>query len=337
MSEEEKYVKCQNCHQNIQESKMFLHEGFCLRNNKFCAECGKIFLVKEFEEHLKTHNAKNSKPPEQKRSPPPIPEKKVMKDQENQHPISEHRKNCEHKKKDLVPKQKPEIDRPKIKAVVIDDNLGLKQCEFCTNMFEDLSKHLKECKVKKMIEEENAKYYKDLEKRNREDDNLARKLAKEKIMDISKDEQMARNLQKELKPMIDTSKDEIMARNLQNQYKPVVDISNDEEMARKLQNQFGPMNDTSNDEEMARKLQNQFGNYNANYNKDEQMARMINQRERMRNNNQHQSQHQSQYQPQHQYQHQHQQRFNPPESDLNMDEDEDLKRAIEQSKKDFYH
>ena len=260
-----------------------------------------------------------------------------MKDQENQHPISEHRKNCEHKKKDPVPKQKPAIDRPKIKAVVIDDNLGLKQCEFCINMFEDLPKHLKECKVKKMIEEENAKYYKDLEKRNREDDNLARKLAKEKIMDISKDEQMARNLQKELKPMIDTSKDEIMARNLQNQYKPVVDISNDEEMARKLQNQFGPMNDTSNDEEMARKLQNQFGNYNANYNKDEQMARMINQRERMRNNNQHQSQHQSQYQPQHQYQHQHQQRFNPPESDLNMDEDEDLKRAIEQSKKDFYH
>ena len=47
MSETEKYVKCKNCHQEISESKIFLHEGFCLRNNKLCPECDKIFLIKE--------------------------------------------------------------------------------------------------------------------------------------------------------------------------------------------------------------------------------------------------------------------------------------------------
>ena len=56
MSEEEKYIKCKNCHQNILESKIFLHEGFCLRNNKLCPECDKVFLIQEYEEHLKSHN-----------------------------------------------------------------------------------------------------------------------------------------------------------------------------------------------------------------------------------------------------------------------------------------
>ena len=62
MTEEEKYIKCKNCKQDILESKMFLHEGFCLRNNKLCPECDKVFLVQEYEEHLKTHNSK--KPPD---------------------------------------------------------------------------------------------------------------------------------------------------------------------------------------------------------------------------------------------------------------------------------
>ena len=287
MSEEEKYKKCQNCRQDIPESKMFLHEGFCLRNNKFCAQCEKVFLVQEFEEHLKTHNEKK----------PHI---------EKQTPISHHRENCLHKKKEPVPKvTKPPVERPKIKPRVIDDNLGLKLCEFCVNMVEDLPEHLKNCEVKKMIEEENAKYYKDLEKRNKADDDLAKKLAKEKIMDISKDEQMARklqndlqpiidtskdeamarDLQKKLKPNIDTSKDEAMARDLQRQFKPNIDTSKDEEMARNLQSQFGRVNNTSNDERMARELQQQFGNFNVNINQDEQLARMLQEQESRRRNN----------------------------------------------------
>ena len=324
MSEEEKYALCQNCRQNIPESKMFLHEGFCLRNNKFCPECNKVFLVQEFEEHLKTHNEKKSPPPQEKLPPPKIPEKKdaINKDKPS---LSEHRKNCQHNKKEPVPKAKPAFERPKIKPRVIDDNLGLKQCEFCVNMVEDLPAHLKECKVKKMIEEENAKYYKDLEKRNREDDLLAQKLGKEKYMDVSKDELMARNLQKDLKPLIDTSKDEQMAKNLQKSFKPLVDTSKDEEMAINLQKQFGTMNDTNNDEKMARELQKQFGNFNVDYNKDEQMAKMLEQqeRERMINNN-------------NQYQFNFNRPGPGPAPGQNDVMDEELKRAIEQSKKEFY-
>ena len=263
MSEEEKYIKCNNCKQDIPESKMFLHEGFCLRNNKFCAECNKVFLAKEFEEHLKTHNEKNI---QRKRSPPPVPEKKIEKPS-----LTEHRKICQHNKKEPIPSNKPE--RPKLKPRVVDDNFGLKQCIFCTNMFEDLPNHLKECTVKKMIEEENAQYYKDLEKRNKEDDILAKKLAKEKVMDISKDEEMARKIQKDLKPMIDTSKDEQMAKNLQKKFGPMVDTSNDEQMARNLQNNLGQIVDTSNDEQMARNLQMQYGQMNNNVNDDERIAR----------------------------------------------------------------
>ena len=38
-----------------------------------------------------------------------------------------------------------------------------------------------------MIEKENEKYYSDLEKRKKSDNDFAEKLAKEKITDISKD------------------------------------------------------------------------------------------------------------------------------------------------------
>jgi hypothetical protein len=282
MSEEEKYIQCKNCHQNISESKIFLHEGFCLRNNKLCPECDKVFLVQEFEEHFKTHNIK--KPPEK------IPQKIS--------PITEHRRNCHHK-------ENPE---PKKQEIKVDDNLGFKQCEYCTNMFENLESHLKKCEIKKLIEAENAKYYSDLEKRKKEDDNLAQKLSKEKYMDISKDEEMAKNLQKEYqkqnidfskdeemaknlqkeyqKQNIDFSKDEEMAKNLQKEYqKQNIDFSKDEELARKLQNQFGDNINISNDEKLAKELQNQLNKeYNNNQQSDEEYARMLQQQERANNN-----------------------------------------------------
>ena len=282
MSEEEKYIQCKNCRQNISESKIFLHEGFCLRNNKLCPECDKVFLVQEFEEHFKTHNIK--KPPEK------IPQKIS--------PITEHRRNCHHK-------ENPE---PKKQEIKVDDNLGFKQCEYCTNMFENLESHLKKCEIKKLIEAENAKYYSDLEKRKKEDDNLAQKLSKEKYMDISKDEEMAKNLQKEYqkqnidynkdeemaknlqkeyqKQNIDFSKDEEMAKNLQKEYqKQNIDFSKDEELARKLQNQFGNNINISNDEKLAKELQNQLNKeYNNNQQSDEEYARMLQQQERANNN-----------------------------------------------------
>ena len=255
MSEEEKYIKCKNCRQNILESKMFLHEGFCLRNNKLCPECDKVFLVQEYVEHLKTHNTKK------------VPKEKI-------YSISEHRKNCHHHKNQEKNNGDNTVQSPiqKKREIKVDDNLGLKQCVYCINVFEDLPKHLKECEVKKMIEMENAKYYSDLEKRKKEDDDLAQKLSKEKTMDISKDEEMAIKLQEQFQNQaIDISKDEDLARKLQKQLEPQINTSDDEKFAKELQNQF--MQDFNNnniqqDEEYARMLQQQGMNndINNNYN-----------------------------------------------------------------------
>ena len=255
MSEEEKYIKCKNCRQNILESKMFLHEGFCLRNNKLCPECDKVFLVQEYDEHLKTHNTKK------------VPKEKISS-------ISEHRKNCHHHKNQEKNNGDNTVQSPipKKREIKVDDNLGLKQCVYCINVFEDLPKHLKECEVKKMIEMENAKYYSDLEKRKKEDDDLAQKLSKEKTMDISKDEEMAIKLQEQFQNQaIDISKDEDLARKLQKQLEPQINTSDDEKFAKELQNQF--MQDFNNnniqqDEEYARMLQQQGMNndINNNYN-----------------------------------------------------------------------
>ena len=49
------YIKCSNCRQNILSSKMFLHEGFCSRNNKYCEKCQKVVLIKDYDEHIKNH------------------------------------------------------------------------------------------------------------------------------------------------------------------------------------------------------------------------------------------------------------------------------------------
>ena len=53
MNNESKVVKCKNCRQDILEVKMFLHEGFCTRNNVFCDHCEKVFLKKDYEQHVK--------------------------------------------------------------------------------------------------------------------------------------------------------------------------------------------------------------------------------------------------------------------------------------------
>lgn len=50
---ESKFTRCDNCRQDILSEKMFLHEGFCHRNNIFCDHCEKVYLKEDYEEHLK--------------------------------------------------------------------------------------------------------------------------------------------------------------------------------------------------------------------------------------------------------------------------------------------
>ena len=55
------YTKCPNCQQNVLTSKMFLHEGFCFKNNIVCKYCKKPILKKNYESHLDTHLKKSPK------------------------------------------------------------------------------------------------------------------------------------------------------------------------------------------------------------------------------------------------------------------------------------
>ena len=63
-----KLIKCENCRQEILSSKMFLHEGFCLRNNKFCDHCGKVLLKKDYESHFNLSSSKKNKKSKEKKN-----------------------------------------------------------------------------------------------------------------------------------------------------------------------------------------------------------------------------------------------------------------------------
>ena len=53
-------VLCPNCHCDIDESKMFLHQRFCIQNIKYCEQCQVGVIIEEFEEHLQSHNNNNN-------------------------------------------------------------------------------------------------------------------------------------------------------------------------------------------------------------------------------------------------------------------------------------
>ena len=61
MSSEEITIKCENCRQYISAKKMFLHEGFCSRNNVFCEHCERVYLKKDYENHIVKISKKPSK------------------------------------------------------------------------------------------------------------------------------------------------------------------------------------------------------------------------------------------------------------------------------------
>ena len=58
---ESKNIICKICRQPILESKMFLHEGFCSRNNVFCQHCEGVFLKQDYEDHIKNISKNKTK------------------------------------------------------------------------------------------------------------------------------------------------------------------------------------------------------------------------------------------------------------------------------------
>ena len=248
MDPNEVTVMCNNCKTMVLQSKMVLHEAYCIKNIRYCAICAKGINVNEFEEHMKLHNAELSK-----------------QTQENK----KQKRNCKCQKhsdnKDNEVKQPPKaIIVPGKRKVHIDESFGLKKCEYCDNVFEDIENHYLECESKKFIEEQQALYYKELKERDLKDQRMASQLSKIKEMDTDKDVAIAQKLQRELNKnkIMDTDKDIEYARKLQNELNKnkIMDTDKDIALAQKLQREFNKnkIMDTDKDIDYARRLQNEL-------------------------------------------------------------------------------
>ena len=62
--------KFSNCHTNIEDSKVVLHERFCLQNITYCEKCKEGIIKEVYEEHCLEHENsedKDKKPQEEKK------------------------------------------------------------------------------------------------------------------------------------------------------------------------------------------------------------------------------------------------------------------------------
>ena len=114
-------VFCTNCQTEIEDSKMFLHEGFCKNNIRFCFKCKKTFPKNEYEEHLEDHKIKNE------------PEKKTEIEDKTQ----KQNKNQTKNKTD----REYEINENN------NNNLNNNECQYCSLLVEpkELEEHEKMC------------------------------------------------------------------------------------------------------------------------------------------------------------------------------------------------
>ena len=53
---------CPNCHIELDNMKLLIHERYCRENIKYCAQCKEAIPKEEFEEHINNHlSRKNTK------------------------------------------------------------------------------------------------------------------------------------------------------------------------------------------------------------------------------------------------------------------------------------
>ena len=173
-------VFCTNCQSEIEDSKMFLHEGFCKKNIKYCFKCKEKIPIEEYEEHLENHNVKK---PEKKEE---IEQEKNREENTFKNQKSKENLNieCQYCSLLLDPSEIEEHEKMCGSRTV--------QCEICgkyihirlikqhMNVIHDMGYKdiYNENEVNK---EESEKYQKECEKRKQieNDELLARKLAEE--------------------------------------------------------------------------------------------------------------------------------------------------------------
>ena len=161
-------VFCTNCQSEIDDNKIFLHEGFCKKNIKYCFKCHEKIPIEEYDEHLQSHNKQKTQNEKT--------EKKEEKEENvniecqycslllDQSELEEHEKMCGAR---TVP---CEVCGKYIQTRLIKQHmnvlhdLGYKDIYNDNESKEDSEKYKKECEKRKQIED---------------DEILARKLAEE--------------------------------------------------------------------------------------------------------------------------------------------------------------
>ena len=170
-------VFCTNCQSEIEDSKMFLHEGFCKKNIKYCFKCKEKIPIEEYEEHLENHNTKKQ-----------TEQKEEIEQEKNTVPNPHSNENlnieCQYCSLLVDPSEIEEHEKMCGSRTV--------QCEICgkyifirlikqhMNVIHDMGyKDIYE--GNEVNNEENEKYKKECEKRRQieNDELLARKLAEE--------------------------------------------------------------------------------------------------------------------------------------------------------------
>ena len=161
-------VFCTNCQSEIDDNKIFLHEGFCKKNIKYCFKCHEKIPIEEYDEHLESHNTKKTK--NEKTEKKEEKEEKVNIECQycslllDQSELEEHEKMCGAR---TVP---CEVCGKYIQTRLIKQHmnvlhdLGYKDIYNDNESKEDSEKYKKECEKRKQIED---------------DEILARKLAEE--------------------------------------------------------------------------------------------------------------------------------------------------------------
>ena len=111
--QEIKTIKCKNCLKEIEESKFFLHEGFCLRNNVICTICKEPVTKDALESHMEDHK-KEKEEKEREEKLKKLVEERKKKDEEEK----------ERAKKLIEEQKKKEEEMNKIKQI---QNNNMKQ------------------------------------------------------------------------------------------------------------------------------------------------------------------------------------------------------------------
>lgn len=128
-------VLCKNCHCEIEDNKIILHERFCIQNIKFCEECKEGILKDEYEEHCLSH--KNKEKEQEK-------EKKEEKGQEKEQNKEQEKDKKEDLSNELSNLQLSKEASDKIMKKVLSSKIG---CQFCGQLFgyEELEDHEVKC------------------------------------------------------------------------------------------------------------------------------------------------------------------------------------------------